>query len=274
MGNKSSTSLSVCNDLAVNVSMDSIMSCSSAATQQQLIELKDVKGNVNISGVSMTQGASVNMSCVMDSVKQNEIAMKVSNALAQQAEASGQAVLSALGNTKANASANIHNKIMTNISANTTMEMSASVNQTQAITVANVGGNVVIANVSMEQGAQVIAQGLMKTQAYASVINEVATAMDQKSKSEEKNPIATVIDSIGKAVGTVMSAPILIFGGLIVGALVLFVLIKFVFKSGGSSSSAPVVQQSTSSSALPTEYLTQLAQKYAPSLSTITSSKI
>ena len=235
-GTQSRSTTDILNEMAINVSMDSIMSCTSVATQQQLIELENIEGNVVISDVSMKQGASIDMSCVMKSEKQNQIATDVANAIAQHAESKGQAALSALGNTKSIASANIKTEIQQNITANTEVEMSAHIEQIQKIGVANVSGSVVIKNVSMEQSAEIVARALMQSSAYSSVINESATKIDQVTQSEEENPIAGIIDSVGGVIGEVggaisgvFTAPILMIGALLLGLIALFVVIRFAF---------------------------------------------
>lgn len=222
-GTSSKTTAQVLTEVSTQVTTDSIMTCTSIATQEQMIAFNNVKGDVTISNVNMTQGVAVDLNCVMDSNKQADIANKVAEAIAQQAESKGQAVLSALGSTKAEATSNIKNQLMTGISANTKTELDAQINQQQTISATNIGGSVVASNITMDQGATMIASSLMKTATYSSVINESATKMDQKSSSEEKNPIAEMI----KALGSIFSAPVWILGGIILFIVVIVVIFKF-----------------------------------------------
>lgn len=236
-GTQSKNTASVLNDIAVNVAMDSVMSCTVAATQSQLLELKNIEGDVTISGVSMLQGSSVDANCVMQADKQNEIASSIANALAQHAEAKGQAVVSALGNTKSQVVSNITNKLTNNINANTKVEFVTQIDQIQKVGVENVSGNVVIQNMSFEQSAQLVAKALMKTRAYSEVINETAAKIDQATKTEEENPIAGiidsvggVIDSVGGALSKVFQGPVLIIAAVILGVIAIFVVIKLAFR--------------------------------------------
>jgi hypothetical protein len=223
-GVSSKTTVDVLNEICTQVTMDSMMDCSGVATQDQMVSFQNVKGDVNISNVNMTQGVAVDLNCVMSANKQSDIADKVAAAIAQNADSKGQAVLSLFGNTKADATSNVKNQLMSRISANTSQELTAQINQQQTIVAANVGGSVVMTNVSMDQSARLVASSLMKTATYSAVINDSASKMDQKASSEEKNPIAEMI----KAVGSIFSIPVLILGGLVLGIVLVFVMIKVV----------------------------------------------
>ena len=229
-GQQSKNTSEVITDISVNVAMDSIMTCTTSASQSQLLSLQNVRGNVTISDVSMKQGASISTTCVMDANKQNEIAGAVSSAISQHAEAKGQAVVSALGRTRSEVESKIYNKLTNNISAITSMELNSQIKQIQAVTAENIGGNVVVANLSMEQSAELVARALMKTQSYSSVINETAQAIDQVTKTEEENPIAGIISSVGDMMGKMFSAPVLMIGALLLGVIAIFVVIKLAMR--------------------------------------------
>lgn len=223
-GTQSKTTAELLTEACVNASMDSIMKCANSATQSQLISLNNIKGDVTISGTSFTQGASINMQCLMDSKKQAEISNAVSNAIVQSADSQGQAVLSALGNTKAEATSNITNKLTTNISSNTSIEVTNNISQNQAISAANIGGSVVIKDVQMNQSASIVAKALMQSTAYSSVINESATKMDQTSKSKE----TTIFSEIGKMLGNLISIPVMIGGAILIVIILLILFFVYV----------------------------------------------
>jgi len=197
-GVSSKTTVDVLNEICTQVTMDSMMECSGVATQDQMIAFQNIKGDVTISNVNMSQGVAVDLTCLMTANKQSDIADKVAAAIGQNADSKGQAFLSLFGNTKADATSNLKNQIMNRLSATTTEELKAQINQQQAIVAANVGGTVVMRNVSMDQSAKMVASSLMKTATYSSVINESANKMDQKSSAEEKNPIAEMIKAFDR----------------------------------------------------------------------------
>jgi hypothetical protein len=225
-GTQSKSTYTQLTDIATEVSMNSVMSCTTAATQTQLLSLTNVAGNVTIDSIDMTQGSSVNVQCVMDANKQNEISTAVANSIAQYAESKGQAVVSALGSTKTAVETNIQTRIRNAVNADTTMQLNSNLTQDQAVTAKNIGGNVVIGKLTMNQSAQMVASALMKTTAYSSVINDTATKIDQVSKSEEENPIAGIISAVTKAV---ISTPLMFGVGIIIFIVIIILLLKLLF---------------------------------------------
>ena len=218
-GTTSKTTSEVLTDEAVSVSMKTIMSCALSASQSQLIQLNNVKGNVTITGTSFKQGASINMQCLMNASKQADISNAVAASLAQSANASGQAVLSAFGKTQSEATSNIKTMISSSINADTSMQVSTNLSQSQSITASNIGGSVVIANVSLDQSAQATSYALMQSSAYASAINDVANKIDQSSSSKE----TTIFGELANAIGTTVEV-VLIAGVLVSGAVVIFII--------------------------------------------------
>lgn len=188
-----STAVSLTESLT-DVVMSSIMSCTTSATQSQLVKLENIEGNVLIEDTDFTQASSVSVECIMNSQKQNEIANKVANALAQKAEAEGQAVLSALGSTSATAQSIIKNKITNKISDETKIELKTNMEQLQEIKAVNIGGDFVMRGTTFEQSAKAAARSLLHSEAYSSAVNEVATAIDQETKAKEKGPLDFIGD--------------------------------------------------------------------------------
>lgn len=225
-GTSSKTTAQILNDIAVNATMNSIQSCATVASSNQMIALNNIKGNVTITGTTLSQGSSIDMSCVMHADKTADISNSVASAISQYADSQGQAVLSALGSTKAEATTNISNRFQNNINANTELDVNNNISQNQSITAANVGGNVVIANVTLQQSSKIVAHSLMQSTAFASVINDSATKMDQSSKAKE----TTIIDSIVNGIKSFFTGIAgIITAGVVVFLLIGFVLVKLLF---------------------------------------------
>lgn len=225
-GTSSKTTSQILHDIAVNATMNSVQSCATVASSNQMIALNNVKGNVTISGTTLTQGSSIDMSCVMHADKTADISNAVATAISQYADSQGQAVLSALGSTKAEATSNITNRFQNNINANTEVEVNNNISQNQSITADNIGGNVVIANVTLDQSARITAQALMQSTAFSSVINDSATKMDQSSKSKETTIIDTIVNGVKSFFNGVAG---IITAGVVVFLLIGFVLVKLLF---------------------------------------------
>jgi 23S rRNA pseudoU1915 N3-methylase RlmH len=221
MGGTSSKSTSeILTQISVEASMNSILSCTSAATQSQLIELGYVAKDVIITGLTMKQSASVDSKCVMEAKKVADISTAVSNAIAQYAESKGQAVLSSLGNTKSEVVTKLTNDFKSRVDANTAQQMTSIVDQQQGTKIKSIGGSYVLKDATFEQGAQVTAQALMSTNAFSSVINETATKIDQVSKTQE----TTIFTDIANAIKNFFLSAI----GLIVAAAVFIVIVLII----------------------------------------------
>jgi hypothetical protein len=235
-GSSSKTTTDVVTDIAVKAVQKNISRCVVSATQEQLLSVKDVLGNVTISGVRMRQGASVNMNCVMEAVTQSAIQNSIANDIAQWAESQSVAVLGALGTSRSEAESNIRNQLMTSSIQDTTQEAFMQAIQKQGVEVAGVSGNVVIGDVSLDQSLEMVAKAMITGTAYSSVVNDVANKVAQTAKSEQSNPISQILDSIGGIVGKVLGSwTAIIIVVVIVIAVVLGLFIKYFFSSGAAT---------------------------------------
>ncbi len=229
-GTQSSASQTAITKIANNAATNTIMNCTSTASQEQMMTIT-TSGWLSVGGgASQTQGTAVNMSCVMNTSTQNQIASSVAAAVGQYASAQGPGVLAALGASSSNVSSMIQNDITTNITTNTQQEMTNNLSQKQSMNVNSSTGISIGVNYTQAQTASIIASALMQTTAYNSALTKVAMAVDQKSTAVTTNPISDVIDSIGKAISSIISTPFLIMGiAAIVIIIIIVVLYKFVF---------------------------------------------
>lgn len=266
-GTQSNNTSESLTQMSTKVAMSSILSCAGAATQGQILEFQNVVGDVTISNVSMTQASSVNMSCVMDSQKQSEIAGAVANTLAQFAQTQGQSVVSALGSTQSNVASKIKTQITNDISQTDSNQISTQISQSQKVSARNIGGNVVVKDLTMSQSAEIVAEALMKTSAYSTAINQVAAAVDQTTKTSEANFFAGIISSVGKAIGSMMATPAIIFGVVVIfGLIFLFIFLKIV---GSTSKVASSISGNDDLTKLPK--ISSLLTKALPSISSSSS---
>lgn len=220
-----STSQTVTN-IATDVIMKHSLECIISANQSQLIEVKNISGDVTFDGSKLSQGSSLDVKCMMSLDKQTNMTNDISTALSQYAEAKGETVLSALGGS----SAKIKNDLITEFK-NSLQDLSETsfintLTQNQEIKVANVGGDVVMKDITMDQQAKMVAETLLQSKAYHDVINSFASKVDQVAIKEDVNPIKNVLGGIGgvvkdtgSALGNLFSSP-----GTIVVVVVLLIL--------------------------------------------------
>lgn len=200
MGGTQSTATQVSvNNIATKAATNVILKCSNSITQSQSLDFGYVAGNFNLGDVNMSLGASIDMQCVMSAETRDAINTGVATAVGQMAESKGEAILSALGSTKSNVNSTIYNNLTNETVKTTEQDVVNQIKQTQSISVGYVGGSVNLGNVNMEAGADIVAKALMATAGYTTVLNDVQNKIDQATKTEEKNPVSSILDSVGGA---------------------------------------------------------------------------
>src|SRR6202165_2464128 len=98
-GVTSKTTAELLNEISINASMNTVMTCTTGATQQQKIEFDNISGNIVVGDIDQSETSAVSLDCLMDSNKQADIATSVANAIAQEAASKGESVLALFGNT-------------------------------------------------------------------------------------------------------------------------------------------------------------------------------
>lgn len=200
--------------------------CVQAATQEQLIAASRVAGDVTISGVSMKQGMNVNMQCLLGNDMQSAIQSDMASKIAQYAETNGIALLSALGSTAATAEAAIQQIFTAKTRQVNTQEAIMQNVQRQGIKANDIGGKLIISDITMAQTADVIAKAIVTSSGYASAISTIANAIDNKAAATETGPLDTLFAAIKDMVNSTM----FMFVGLaLVGGLVFIFFMKYLF---------------------------------------------
>jgi hypothetical protein len=204
LGTKAKSTVNVISETAVNASMRTIQSCVITGSQDQTIDLGYVSGDLDLNNVRQVQTSTINLSCLQQSNKKNELLDNMSNSIVQQAEAKGQAVLSLLGSTKGEALTNIRSSLNVSINMDSIQNNIISMAQSQKIKVAYVGGNAKLTNVSQEQTMKLVLDSFQSAVANNSIVKKMAASIDQKSAAEEKNPLSFITDFFGGIANTIM----------------------------------------------------------------------
>jgi len=230
MGGTTSKSTSdVLTELCINATQESVASCVQAATQEQRIAAQNIKGDVTISGTTMSQSMAVNMSCVLSADTQNTIQQNIANQIVQYAKSEGVALLSALGKSSSEAVANVKSIFTANVKQSNLSQNVQQNIQKQSIDVATIEGTVVIKDIDMVQTADVIAKAIVSSAGYSSAISTVANALDQKTETKEVGPLDSFFSLIGSVASTwiYMIIGIVLIGGIIMIFFMTFMLPKF-----------------------------------------------
>ena len=221
-GTEAKTTAESLTQVATDVATKTIMNCTSVASQSQMMNIT-TQGSLIGGSLTQTQGVAVNLDCVMSASTQNQIANDVAAKLAQESAAKGDAVLSMFGGSEASAASSIKQNISNNISNTTQQDMKSQITQQQSMNVV-VGGSIIATDISQVQSASQTAKSLMQTSQYASVINDVALKMDQKTEATTTNPIASIISAFGEMFSKPMMIIAVVIVVMIVVALIFFVM--------------------------------------------------
>lgn len=229
-----STSQTVTN-IATEVIMKHSLECIISANQSQLVNVSNVSGDVHFDGGTFSQGSSLDVKCIMSLDKQTNMVNDISSALSQYAESKGESILSALGGSAAIIKNNIFTEFKNSLKDISETSFVNTLTQVQEIKVANVGGDVVMKDISMDQQAKMVAETLLSSKAYNDVLNAFASKVDQVAIKEDVNPITNVLGGVGgvvkdtgSALGGIFSSPVAIIA-IIVIVIIAIVGVGFYF---------------------------------------------
>lgn len=199
------------------IASNAVMRCQTNINQNQHVVIENT-GVSLFSTYKFKQASTISSSCVQDTALQAKIQNDIINAITNSSSAEGVAMMSAFGNTDAEASAKLKNIVQTNVTMNNIMENYNNISQSQDITVLNRGGLVVAQNVEAVQGAEIFAAATLKTVQDAGVLTTIQTKLDQDAAAKSTNPLdflGNLFGSIALAIGAVIIFFILIIVGLV-----------------------------------------------------------
>lgn len=198
-------------------------SCEVTLSADQLTEISGVSGNVVIGDASFKQKQSVNMKCLltqtnvakmMDSIKQNIIS-----------EVNNESAMSLIANSRAS----IENKLVNVTTAesinNITSKVYASIANSQQLLVKDVGGNVIIGNLTMEQQTQTVLHSLLDASDTRSILKE----LDNLETNTSKNKESTIVGEFFAGVSSIFQSSTMFWIALVAigfGALFLFLKMR------------------------------------------------
>ena len=170
-----------------------------------MFQFSNVKGNISINSSDLSQGATIDLSCALSSNKTSEIANNLSSIISQAAAATGSGIPSVDG-TSSISENDVYNHITNRLVNTSKNDISSVISQQQSFVVDNVTGDINMSNVTMSQQATIIAKAILTTTDVSNIITQIDDRLTQKSTAETKNPISTVVDSVGSAFGNVITS--------------------------------------------------------------------
>lgn len=182
--------------------------------QSQVISVSDVAGNVNISGNTFSQQATVNMTALMDALSTQAAQQSILQTIAQEAKSMTSGInLAQLSNTDNTIKSYL--KGVVKLVSTIGQTCSSLVNQKQSITVERVGGSLEINNNVFDQVLAIFQNCVQQAASNNSAVQSMTNAMSQKATSATEGISTTMFAFIAIAF---IAFPVMgvVFGGKII----------------------------------------------------------
>lgn len=250
-GSSSKSSITKVTDIAFKAVNRNIQSCVGAASQNQIIKLQNIHGDINLSGVKQKQGVTINMKCAFSNDMQNQIQNQIAADISNHVQSKG-GDITALAKSSSKTETTIKNILKTSIHNETLSEQVASTLQAQTVSIADVGGNVIASGLTQEQGAQVISQAIVDTAQYTGALHKITDTVDAEAKSENKGIFNSMFDMFGNLFNSWTMIAVAIIAVFILIGFVAFMMFGSFFTGGSSTTvvAAPVARVAKSATAL------------------------
>lgn len=198
--------------------------CFSSASNEQIMKVENVKGDVNITDTSFHQYAVIDMTCLLNTLKDTNVQQQLASTVIQDAESKGIGLVSALGNTKAEAISALHSKFQQNTQVITESNVQNIITNKQKMEVVNIEGNVTISRSKFKQTSDISMRAVIDNTEMSTTLTDIATSSDQKSKSTEENAFEQILRGWSKVFGS-LTLPIVVAS--IVCVLILLYIMFF-----------------------------------------------
>lgn len=231
-GSSSKASSKVVTDIITNIITNDMLTCAVYVQQTQSIDIKG-SGNV-LDGVGQYQSYEIDIDCLQDSNRINELQNEIANAVAQYAEATGVAVISALGASHSKVKSEIINRIKNTVNMSSIMNCATAINQSQKISVD--GDRNILRNVTQEQFAKMVRSCVQNIASKTTLVNQLDNEVDQESQATTEGPF----DFITDAITDMFNSPVTMFFVFLV--IIVAVIFAYLLLSGGDGPPPPVSQ--------------------------------
>ena len=223
MGNESSSTsrTTVDTSIAINALAETVMNCTSNVQAGQSFI---ISGNGNIiSNSTQVQALSFNSECTQSSQNIADLQSKIATAIAQVASTQTQAVESAISaGSSSNTEATIRNDVSQNITQKTIQDIVTNVTAQQSLIIS--GNNNVISGFTQNQTLSIVTKSCQNSINSLKSVVDMNTAIQQESKTEQKEPISEMIGAVGNIVSSVITGMATMTGMvvLLIGAVLIF----------------------------------------------------
>ncbi len=229
-GNNSKQTIHSLNKNISKVILHAAQACGGDINASQNLNISGISGGT-VNSISQTQSVIFRADCFSKSQNlanlQSSITQTINNTLKQ----SSQAVLSALSAGGLKSTTDVHNEVVKNFTSDTVQSILVSVNLAQKLNIENTK-NATIQNITQSQIASVVEKGVQRIMNNTRLVSILNSNIKSSGENISKNPISSIVRSLGGALSDVTHA----LGGSILGPIVAIVCIIVVFSMLGRKS--------------------------------------
>jgi hypothetical protein len=184
-------------------------------TSQEIIQIENVTGNVDIENINQTASATVNMTALYDALANTDVKENLSLEMAQAAKALVKDInFGNISDATNDVEAVISSTI--DIASNLQQLCNANINETQTIQVNKVNGNVVVNGINQSTVSAAVSSCALKAISNSTAVNELQAKISQKS---EATTAGVSIWGIVAMIGIILVGALLVFGGPVIAPL-------------------------------------------------------
>jgi peptidyl-tRNA hydrolase len=201
-GTESKATTNVVTEAVNKAVVRNIIDCKSNTTVKQQITVRG-DGNI-VRGVRQVQGVKLSLSCAQDAQSMARMQTDVQNAIKQAAESQGVALLGALGSTDSEVNNNIRQAVSNEVTQEAIQNIVLQTNLDQGI---DIDGNMnLIQDVDQSQLSDMVSRNAQKIINKMEAITSIANKVTQDTKTEQSDPITSVVSAIGNAMTSIASS--------------------------------------------------------------------
>ena len=220
-GSESKSQSNVLNKILLSSLQKNVSNCASYSDISQNLEFSG--SNINIKDMNIKQTFALNQNCVTDQKAISDVKSDFLASLAQEAKKNGVAGFTALDRGKTETYNNMVNEVDLAFSKENISNCVASFNQSQNILFN--GKNINAVGLEIEQNITASLNCITKQFSTDGVVNNVATAIDQKTDEVNENLFTPFTDMISSIANGPMGIVYSIF------AVIVFIIMVIIFVS-------------------------------------------
>jgi len=240
MGGGGSKTISDTGNISINESTidkvsKAINRCTTSISQSQVVKLR-ARGDITVGETNMTQNATIDSKCLLTAERQTEIKRAFVNDIMNQIKTKNKKLISIVGNGSESRTRNIiENRLNTNISNKDIQESINTIANMQKIDYISLNGNITLPGINMSQGAKLYAKSVLQTSQFTKIVEDLNTIIENDIETVDDDPIADITSFMSDGLIKLIA----LGGGVMILVLIIFAVIVFLFKRGGSSSMGP-----------------------------------